>query len=248
VLFSNTTGSGTVNNEDDFPTARLVDATTVRLARADTAGAPLDYSVQVVEFTGAAVDRGVATNQTGSPFDVISTTTISTGRTFSLFTARADVASNNNQFICKRRLKVRHQSNTTLRFRRGAGATGNCTDSGITELAWEKVQLPVCSAGSNCNTVQHPADVTLGNGTGNANSAGFNAIAQHRSVVLFAGQGAGGQAAGEGSYAEADAEVGDNTGALHGRPTFNSDTQVRIDRAVSVDSAVFAPQVVQFDP
>jgi hypothetical protein len=73
-------------------------------------------------------------------------------------------------------------------------------------------------------------------------------VALHKSIVFMAGQGAGGQSAGETNYAETNSATGDNTGAVHGVATFDSNTQVRIERALGVATAIFAPQVVQFDP
>ncbi|MEW5742260.1 MAG: hypothetical protein AB1938_25310 [Myxococcota bacterium] len=249
LLFSTSSASGTTNNEDDFPTAVLT-AGAVNLTRLDAAGAALGYSVQVVEFAGATVDRGAVTAQTAAPSITIgSLAPVTTNRTFLLFTARTDTGTPNNQYICKRRLKGRFASTTSLSFRRGASMTPatNCTDSIVQELAWERVQLPTCSVA--CPAVQHLNDVTLTNNT-NANSTMFTAIAQHKSIVFFAGQGAGGQSAGETNYANADAATGDNTGVVHGVATFQSDTQVRIDRALggTMNTAIFAPQVVQFDP
>jgi len=248
LLFSSSSASGSINNEDDFPTVRLVDASTVRLARADTAGAQLVYSVQVVEFSGATVARNTLSNQTGAgPFQVNGLPDTS-GRAFLLFTARADVATNNDQYICKRRLRGFQGSGTALRFRRGAGGGGagtNCTNSDIIELEWERVALPVCSAGTGCNTAQEATVTLTGATTGTQNITG---VTRHKSIVFFAGQGAGGQASGETNYNNSNAETGDNTGAVHGVATFDSDTVVRATRALNNDTAVFSPQVVQFDP
>jgi hypothetical protein len=251
LLFSNLSASGQTNNEGDFPTAQLT-STHVNLTRLSPSGPALGYSAQVVEFAGATVSRGTVTDQAANPTITISSLPpVSIDRTFILFTARADVGSNNNHYICKRRLRVRHGGSgtpsTELQFRRGAGnmPPAECTNSPIKELAWERVQLPTCEEA--CPAVQHPANVTLMSTT-NALSAMFTSVALHKSIVFMAGQGAGGQSAGETNYAEANSATGDNTGAVHGVATFQSNTQVRIERAVGVATAIFAPQVVQFDP
>ncbi|GMU61910.1 MAG: hypothetical protein AMXMBFR34_36730 [Myxococcaceae bacterium] len=246
LLFSSKSGGGTTNDEDDFPTARLADAATVRLDRSDAAGNELGYSAQVVQFAGATVDRAVLPSQQANPsISVSGLTGVATGRTFLLFTARADL-TNNTPYICKRRLRARQTGGGNgLSFRRGASGMppANCTNSPIAELAWERVQLPSCAA---CTAVQHPMDITLTAATFGTRT--FSAVALDKAIVFFAGQGAGGQAAGETSFASADMNVGDDTGAAHGVATFTSATEVRVDRAVGVGNAVFAPQVVQFDP
>lgn len=247
LLFSSSSVGGTLNGEAQFPTARILDASTVRLARATAAAPALNYSIDVVEFAGAAVERGSSTNQSGTSFTVSGLTNQPQSRSFILYSARTDAATADDEYVCKRRLKARHNNNTSLTFTRGAGgggATTHCSDSNVAELAWQRVTLPACSSG--CTTAQHPADVTL-NDTVGSNTATITAVETHRSVVFFAGQGAGGQAAGEGNLNLGGAD-GDNTAALHGRASFTSATQVQVDRALSQDKAVFAPQVVQFDP
>lgn len=248
LLFSTASVGGTLNGEAHFPTARIFDASTVRLSRATAAAPALTYSIDVVEFTGAAVERGTATNQSGTSFNVTGLTNQAQNRSFILYTARTDAATADDEYICKRRLKARHNNNTSLTFTRGAGgggATTHCSDSNVAELAWQRVTLPACS--SACAVAQHPSDVTMNDGTGSGPQTFTTAVETHRSIVFFAGQGAGGQAAGEGNF-NVSGQDGDNTAALHGRVGFTSSTQVQVDRALSQDKAVFAPQVVQFDP
>lgn len=249
LLFSTASATGLLNNEAHFPTARILDVNTVRLARADAAGPAINYAIDVVEFAGVATERGVATNQSGASFNVGGLTNVTTGRSFILYSARTDAATANDQYICKRRLKARHNNNTTLTFSRGAGGGGagsNCTNSNVAELAWQRVTLPSCGGG--CSPVQHPTDITLNDTVASGTQNFTNAVETHRAIVFFAGQGPGGQAAGEGNFNDTDGDTGDNTAALHGRPTFSTATQVQVDRALATDKAVFAPQVVQFDP
>jgi hypothetical protein len=242
LLFSTASQSGMTNDEGDFPTARIVDANTVRLTRQGSAALP--YSIEVVEFAGATVERGTAIDQSGGSFNVSVQNAQPQNRSFILYTARTDAMTNNNNYICKRRLKARHADDTTLTFSRGAGSGGECSNSNVVELAWERVTLPSCGMG--CTPVQHPSDITLNNNQGTG-TVTITAVETHRSIVFFAGQGAGGQAAGEGNL-NVGGPDGDNTGALHGRVDFTSATQVQVDRALAQDTAVFAPQVVQFDP
>ncbi|MCC6335253.1 MAG: putative metal-binding motif-containing protein [Myxococcales bacterium] len=248
LLFSSKSGGGTTNDEDDFPTARLADAATVRLSRSDTAGNELGYSAQVVQFNGATVDRDVLPSQAATPsISVNGLTGVTTGRTFLLFTARAEL-TNNDSYICKRRLRARQTNGGTgLSFRRGASTPpATCTNSPIAELAWERVQLPPCAVACPA-AVQHPADISLTGATFGTRML-TGAVAQDKAIVFFAGQGAGGQAAGETNFVSADMNVGDDTGAAHGVAKFTSAMEVRVDRAVGAGNAVFAPQVVQFDP
>lgn len=246
VLFSTASATGTLNGEAHFPTARITSTGNVRLTRATTSGPQLNYSIDVVEFAGASVDRNTATAMaTATTVNVTSLTSRTTARSFSLFSVRTDAAVADNQYICKRRLRAALGA-TSLTFTRGAGTSDtNCYDSAVAELAWERVTLPSC--GTGCNLVQHPAALSFT--SGNATTPALTtAVETHRAIVFFAGQGPGGQASGESSYADSGADDGDNTAPLHGRPTFSDSTHVRVDRALASGTAIFSPQVVQFDP
>jgi hypothetical protein len=249
LLFSSSSASGALNGEAHFPTARLLDASTVRLQRATTTSA-LTYSLQVVEFAGATVQRNRLTSGTGTSFTVSGLMDLLRLRSFILYSARMDAGPNDDHYICKRRLRARHDSTTQLSFTRGAGGGGagsNCSNANLAELAWERVTLPECGGGP-CSTVQHPAEITLTDGDASGTVSFATAVETHRAVVLFAGQGPGGQSAGEGNYDGSNSSTGDNTGALHGRATFTNSTTVRVDRALDEDKAVFSPQVIQFEP
>lgn len=257
VLFSSKSLGGEINDANDFDTARLLDASTVRIAASSATS--IAYSLQIVEFAGATVTRGTttlsgATAQVTAPGD--------NARSFVLYSTYLSDTMSNDSYICKRRLRGRlHSNGTNIDFRRGAGGGGagtNCTNSDVLELAWERVQLPVCSAGTGCTTAQSQvsasggatntsptSQLTNGNGTTTWN---ITAVTTHRSIVFSGGQGPGGQSAGEGNYNDTNGDTGDDTGALHARFYFNSASQVGLTRAVTGDTANFIPFVVQFDP
>ena len=238
VLFSSGT-SGADNRVNDFMTARLSTATNVTVQQTGGAnfGTAGRFSIQVVSLAGSAVVRGSETAAIGATTVPVTGLTPSVvARTFPIFSAR-NSTTQDNDVICKRKLRGVVATSAALAFTRGDGAAGNCVDSEIAELAWERVELP---AG---NTVQS-ANVLHANNA-DTGSASITAVDLTRSVVFMAGQGMGGQAAGESNFA-----ANDIIGAVVGTATFNTaGNQVTVTRpAANLGTATFTPFVVQFAP
>lgn len=245
LLFSAASG-GATNGTGNFPVARLIDTSTARITM--PVGTATDYSLQVVSFAGAAVTRAVATNKAGAAFTEGSLSSVTTSRAFFLYSAAVTTNTAAEVVMCKRRLLGRMPDGTSLSFRRG-GATPTSTDcslDNVSELAWERVQLP------SGHTVQHPAPTDLTTTATSGATPAFTAVAPHRSIVFMAGQGPGGQSAGDSTWFSPDGQAGDDTGPFHGRivlGTGATETTATIHRVQQTDStSSFAPFIVQFAP
>ncbi len=240
VLFSSKSLDGAINDASHFATAALIDASTVRVTRNQTAAA-LWVSAQVVEFSNARVDRST-TSGSGSSVSVASLPSRPTERTFALYSAYLG-ATNNNHYICKRRFRGNIASSQSLLFSRGAGSSDpECSNSDITSLAWERVELPTCSAITGCNTVQRwSAGIAAG-------TTSIASVAIHRSLALLGGQGPGGQCAGETSWVDTSSATGSSTAAVHATIQLTSETAMSIVRNDNAGTSLFSPFVVQFDP
>jgi hypothetical protein len=251
VLFSSlssNTPPDTLNGAAHFATATLNAAGNAVDLRRTVATATLAYSLQVVQFAGADVTRGSLTALTGGLN--IYNVPVDTARSILLFSAQLS-GSNDDANICKRLIRGRlsSQGGGQLRFSRGSYPDGGyrpeCADSEIDRLEWEKITFTGYAAGA----VQTASPVTLDGGVSSVSWPLGTTVAPHKSIVLFSGQGPGGQCSGETSWVGADSAAADNTGIAHSAATINTGgTAVTVERALNVDVANFSPYVLQFEP
>jgi hypothetical protein len=248
LLFSQST-DGADNQANDFWSAEFQSDTNVRVRQSSPAlslqppvtrfDASGGLSLQLVQLTGAAVDRGnVASTGNGGTFASNTITPRALERTLALFTARSNDTGNagENLAICRRRLRATLATDKVT-FTRGNGANGACTNNNVEELRWERAFLPAFAA------VQS-ADITLADATSEGPSTGaLTAVDTSRSILLSASQGPGGQGGGETTYA-----ANDLVGAALATFSFDNDTTVRARRGSSTGSARFTVQVVTFSP
>ncbi len=249
VLGSHGAAGNNIGN-DDTPSFKLSSATTVTLSpTSNLSTTQATVGFQVVELSGASVQRGSFASQTGSSFSATLGTAIVPSRTFPLYSVRLDPASDNDN-LCQRRLRSWVSDATHLSFHRGGdAAVAACAANNVEELDWEAVQLP---SGA---TVQQ---VELSMASGGLSATGTIApVALHRTVALLPGQAYGGQAAGESDYVAVGSAVtagqGDNLGVIHAVLTFPSSTQLKADRGWGgptneAANAHFTAQVIQFAP
>ncbi len=131
---------GSSLDTDDFFTARLGASDHVDLQFGEPCTASWGGSIQVVEFTGASVTRGVT-----GPMDTDETVLTVTGlppaplsTTALLFTYR--VSSATEPGVCDRVLRGEMTSSTTLTFTRSANDLG-CENATIEAISWERINL-----------------------------------------------------------------------------------------------------------
>ncbi len=238
LLFSSGT-QGNVFDHNDQLTGRLSDASTIALGESNATFPTGTYAVQVVELAGASVTRGIAAGA-GNSIDAGVLASAAVARSVPLFTARPAQGVNDDNVLCKRRLRGTVASATALSFTRGNGAGGACVDADIVELPWERVEFPTSVS------VQSAA-LTVGSGSTSATGTLAPAVTSHRTLLLLAGQGPGGQSSGETDFAGNTAND-DDPGVVHGYLSMPSSTQIRVDRARSDGVAVFTPYIVEFTP
>lgn len=242
VLLSTTSATDTGDTPRHFPTAELTENGSnraVQLRRPTTGSPEIGYSLQVVQFAGAVVQRNRTTGRGTASFTETLSTSVALARTFALFTAYDAINGSTNGIMCSRRLRGTFTNNTTLRFERGADAL--CSTANVSALSWEAVQLPTC--GGTCGVQRVPLTVPDAAATATAN---ITSVEWHRSIVFFAGQGPGGASAGLGAEAANNA-----LGAMSGVAGYSDAAmvqQVSVTRAVASGAAAFEAQVVQFNP
>jgi len=219
--------SGGTQGSNDFRYVQLTSPTSVAMTSSE--GGDGTVSLQVVEWPGSTVTRGVTPAMEGLTLDVGGLAPVDLSRTFLTYGLRSQSGSD---AICNRNVRGELTSPTSIRFSRGDGALA-CRDVLVEAIGWERVQLPAgvrvqgrevaLSAGAGAGTVPiDPVDVT-------------------RSFLLAGGQFTSGQAGGEGSYRQGDV-LGEMLGAL----TFATPSLVQVTRAATVGSArwnVFAVEV-----
>jgi hypothetical protein len=224
MLFSFSNNNSTLDF-DDFVQARLKDDSTVTFKNNGFFSiANMSYSVEVVQLGGAVVDRGtVVSPANANTFSTGVLADHAPGQTFSLSSFyHSNTASTQ---ICRRRWMTT-QNNTSVTF------TRNCTLSGTTEAAWERVQLP----GANVQAC------SIAITTGATGTCAVTAPTPDRTLVLFSGQGPGGQASGQ------TASTSPKIGYANATVSLSGGT-VTATRAISDNTrSDFAPYVIEFAP
>jgi hypothetical protein len=189
LLLSTDYSGGTYNGQ--LTTVHLTSTTQVTFTRAVAPAGTMHHSLQVVEWTGATVDRGAtsiannnnaATPVTGLPDD--------TGvPTFVLNTFRWDAGGATDEF-CRTSVHASLASTTSLAFSRGITASGNCNNAQM-DIEYERVRLP---AG---NRVDVLAEAPAAGADGTVITLTNGPVDLTQSLAFFSAQGINGQSAGE---------------------------------------------------
>jgi hypothetical protein len=228
LLFSMTsTQTGPIKPTDMF-TARLTSTTTVEFDTSVTNVPAGTASFQVVQLSGARVDRGKISSA-GAVASVAATFSLSspaTARLSPLLSAQTDTTNSDG---CKMRFRG-SMSGATMTAARGNG-TSTCFSNLVERVAWEIIEWPV-------NTTVASTTITMAN-TIATDSTWAPAVASDRTVLYLAQQGPLGQSGGEG---QSGASPIDNQSGLLSWPT-----AVKLDRA-SAGISVFTPFAVTFSP
>ncbi len=247
VLFSNWS-MGSENSGDDFMTAQLTSGG-VHLESAP-GGANKLYSLEVVSFSGASVQRGEVIIAAGSQSGSVNSNNpgANTANSFLLYSVRGadDAADAGSAYrMCKRQVRgsLGGSAPMTASFNRGIAEPG-CIDDPIT-LSWEIVTLPAATATTaTLASLQLPGSTTgpyVNQGAAISNTP-------NKSVAFAGGQGPGGQAGGESNFLQID-NSGDQTGPFHALLHLTaSNVTVMCRNPGNTKTSAFSPQVIQFTP
>ena len=236
VLFSAAQIGGNVDN-DDFATAVLKTSTSVEVGLASGAcGANNEYSLQVVQWDGVSVTRGVAGPMITDSMDVNDLPSVADPAHAIVLSTHQTVASGTPN-ICDRLVRGEATNATSLRFTRGAGATGtSCIGAAVPAIAWERlVLLPGASVQKGVLTINN------GNTT-NTPSLG-SPVDPNRTVLFTSSQAHGGQGSGETTHAADDVP-----GVASVRLDFNSSSQPRLTRDSNLGTSKWTVYVLQLEP
>jgi len=226
LLFTAEGGGGEVGT-DDYRTVRLVSPTQIEVLNyADCFNATLD--VQVVEWQGAYVDRGVLDAGTVPAVAVTTVTAVDTTRTFLLHTARFTGAWS----LCGFQIRGEITSANTIAFTRGNGNDVTCQTPDVTAIAWERVQLPM-----GATTQQKP--ITMADGVSTA-AASISPVDPARSFTFASSNFNAGQGFGETTYNADDAP-----GVVGAKLRLTSASRLQVDRALDAGSSKWTSYVVE---
>ncbi len=240
VLMSTSVGNVLQVDEERWSSVRLASSTSVEIRRRLAPNATLTHSIQVVEWTGAAVDRPAASlsipNNDGSESPPALTS--SSDPAFLLYSSRAG-DGNNNRDLCRLAIRGTLTPPTMVTFTRGLGGTGTC-DDGVLDVDFERVRLP-----------GHRVDNVLVTMPAAAVDAAPVMLAMPvdltRTVAFFGNTSFAGQAMGESSDIEPDTF----RDAL-ARASFTNDSTVQVSRgeptSTSTTASSWSMFVWQVDP
>jgi hypothetical protein len=214
---------GTTQGTDDFFTATLGATDHVDVQFGVPCTATWRGSVQVVEFTGASVTRGVtgAMAATSTQLTVSNLPAAPLASTALLFTYR--VASASQPGLCDRVLRGALTSSTSITFTRSDQDTG-CEDATIEAISWERINVGVRGQ------VQH-LDAEVADTVHVAQISLSTPVDPTRTLVFASSQALSGQGGGE-----TDFLTDDILGAVIARHTLLSPTRVEVRRDFTGDA------------
>ena len=225
---------GINQSQDDFRSVELTSSTNVQIRFGGGTCGAIQQALQVVEFTGASVTRGVLSTFTGLSQSVTGLASINSSKSILLYSW---IVSSDTTIpeMCERMVRGEIASATSLSFSRG-DRSAVCGDVTIDEISWERIEFT--GAGTSVQQVQ--PSMAAGTGTTNAT---ITSIDTGRTIVFAGGQSVNGQSIGEGSYAGDDV-----IGAMIGRHTLTSSTNLQVVRDDTNGTATWTSYVVEFGP
>ena len=217
-----------------FRVAELTSTTQAQMRKlvdcADTDNAHL----QVVEYPGTSVQRGVTSLANGSvSTQATLANSVTLSRSILLYSYLSDATG---PAACNRALRGELTNGASrVTFSRGDGNNANCVGSLLSEISWEVVQFPV-------GTVVQQVTRQLTAGTLEANIT-ISSVDRSRTLVVAGGQWASGQVHGEGKHA-----TGEAISDMRVRASLVDNTTLRLTRETANDTATFTVYVVQLKP
>jgi hypothetical protein len=229
-LLTSTWTSGSEQGDNDFRFAQLTSATTVAISISGGGGGLT--SLQVVEWPGSSVTRGVTPPMELDTVDVTGLAPVDLTRAFLTYGWRTLTGGGT---ICNRSIRGELISPTAIRFHRGDGNPACYGAAMVDAIGWERVQLP---PGVRVQPLEMSLAANVLTGT-----MAISPVDRTRSLLFAGGQFTDGQTGGEGSFAVDDV-LGETSGAF----TFDSPSLVRVTRAVGQGSARWNAFAVEVPP
>jgi hypothetical protein len=216
---------------------RLAELTTTTAAEirktGGCAGSDTNH-LQVVDYTGAEVQRGLTDLTSGASKQVNLSPSVALDRSILLYSWLSD---GSGAKICDRVLRGElTNGGGRVTFSRGDGDIANCTGSAFTAISYEVVQFPV-------GTVVQQLTRQLAAATLTADITLPSAVDRSRTLVLAGGQWASGQVHGEGRHFASEL-----ISEMRARATLIDNTTLRLTRETANASATFTVYVVQLKP
>jgi hypothetical protein len=230
VLYSHKT-DGVNYNYDDHRTIRLTSNSNVEIRQSGPGGCMpgSEGALQVVQYNNASVTRGTTGAMIGTSLPVTGLSSVNVSNTMLLYSYRY---TGNPPQMCDRMVRGEIDSSTSLRFTRGDGAIG-CDSNSIDAIVWERIEF------TDGTTVQQ-VEPTMAAGIGITN-VNITSVDQGSTIVFSAGQHTAGQSHAEGSYSGDDV-----IGAMLGRHTLTSSTNLQVVRDDTNGTARWTSYIVEF--
>ncbi|MEK6606840.1 MAG: putative metal-binding motif-containing protein, partial [Myxococcota bacterium] len=230
-LLTSAERDGVIQSNDDFRTTRLTSVSNVEIQFASGGCGADQTALQVVQWSGASVTRGLAGPVPAgtTAYAVPSLAPVDESRTILLYSYRSNAGGTD---MCERMLRGEISGPTSIAFSRGNGAAG-CASEAIDAVAWERVEFPV-------GTFVQEVAATMAAGEYLA-SVAIAPVDPLRTIVLSGGQWTSGQSIGEGSYG-----ANDVIGAMIGVHALTAATTLSVVRGSSAGTARFTSYVVEF--
>lgn len=192
-------------------------------------------SLQLVDFGGATVQRGLSSIAGGAAtVDATLASTVPLNRSILLYSYIFDSTTTN---ICDRLVRGElTNGGSRATFSRGSGDTSaTCTTPNINQISYEVVTFPV-------GTVVQQVTRSLLSGTASTNVA-ISPVDPSRTIVIAGGQWASGQVHGESKFAGSE-----NISEGRAQAYLADASTLTIARESSSDGAIFTVYVVQLKP
>ncbi|WP_395844738.1 putative metal-binding motif-containing protein [Cystobacter fuscus] len=235
VLFSSSQDGEVVDN-NDFPSVRLSGAgnnINLNAFLFQDCNSNQVFSLQVVQFTGSQVQRDI-TGAMPSNSGLLTVGNLPSAELSRSIVLSTWQVSTNGQDIYKRmtRGEIDSANTTRLLFHRGAGTA--ITTGDIPQISWERITFP---PGTLVQT--HP--LTANDGAASTNATLATPVDATRTLLLTNSQ-AGGQGAGETSFA-----TNDILGTATGRLSLNGN-QLSVTRDAPNGTTSWTAYAIQFEP
>jgi hypothetical protein len=225
---------GGPNQDSSVPRlAELTSNSQVQIRKTGGCGGGDTNDLQVVDYPGASVQRGLASVNNGTASSQVPLlTTVVPDRSILLYSYVTDGTGAN---VCNRTVRGEITgAGSTITFSRGAGDTTNCLGAQINSISWEVVQFPPGTVVQQItqSTTATSLPISLA-----------QSVDLSRTLIIAGGQWASGQVQGEAQHTSTDA-----IGEMRAQAFLSDNSTVLLSRAAGSGTAIFTFYVVQLKP